>query len=135
MATDAQKNLEKMVANVAGEAVSRQGQVSATDVLIGIGWLSKEKFEAWRLGRVPYLERVINANLSKISRAMKAFRSWAIHSKLEPRPITYKRRSHPLRFSKSGTASIEEAYRTHFVLVKKRLAPMRESQAPPQADV
>ena len=119
MATDAQKRLEKLVAKAAGEAVSRQGYVSAIDVLIGIGWLSKEKLDAWRLGQVPYLERVVNANLSKISSAMKAFRGWANHSGLELRPATYKRRSYCLRFSKSGAPSIEEAYRIHFVLVKK----------------
>ena len=119
MATNAQKRLEKLVANVAGAAISTRGEVSPAEVLVGIGWLTKEKLDAWRMGQVPYLERVVNTNLNKISRAMKAFRSWARHSKLEPRLITYRRRSHALRFSKSGTPVIEMAYRTHFILVKR----------------
>ena len=116
--TDAQKRLEILVAKAGGEAVSRRGYASAIDVFIGIGWLSRESFDAWRAGKVPYLERVVTANLSKISQAMKTFRTWARHSNLEPSQTIYKHKSHQLRFSKSGSPSIEESYRTHFVLKK-----------------
>ena len=109
-----------LVGKVAGEAVSRQGHVTPIDVLVDIGWLAEEKVAAWRKGQIPYLERVVGANLNKISRAMKVFRAWAQHSKLEPRRISYRRRSFSLRFSKSGDARIEEAYRMQYVLACAR---------------
>jgi hypothetical protein len=36
-------------------------------VLIAMGVLSKEQYEDWRRGRVPYLERVCQINLGKLS--------------------------------------------------------------------
>ena len=56
-----------------------QKNVTPIDVLVGIGWLAEEKLAAWRKGQIPYLERVVGANLNKISRAMIAFRAWARH--------------------------------------------------------
>jgi hypothetical protein len=46
-------------------------------VLVGIGWLDAGKLEQWRRGQIDYLERVVQSNLSRISEAMKLFRSWA----------------------------------------------------------
>ena len=46
-------------------------------MLVGIGWLDPKQLKDWRRGRVDYLERVVHANLSRISEAMKLFRSWA----------------------------------------------------------
>ena len=89
--------------------------MSAIDLFLGIGWLTKENVENWSSGRIPYLERVITANLNKISRTMKEFRTWATHSNLKPSLTVYKHRSHKLRFSKSGNENIEKAYSTHFV--------------------
>lgn len=63
-----------------------------------------------------YLERVTQANLVKLSTAMKALRSWAIGVGLVPSDTAYVARSRdrrPLRFSKSGNPEIERAYRTH----------------------
>lgn len=111
------------IAKVAGEAVSKKGYVSAIDVFLGIGWLTKEKFENWKAGRVPYLERVVTANLSKISRTMKEFRAWATHSNLKPSLTVYIHKSCKLRFSKSGNENIEIAYSTHYVLKEKISVP------------
>lgn len=117
------KKKQKMsyrVAGVAGEIVSQQGYVSVIDLFLKIGWLTPDKLTEWKRGRVPYLERVITANLSKISRAMKEFRSWAIHSKLKVHVTVYQHGSHPLRFSKTGRLAIETAYRTHYVLIRSQ---------------
>ncbi len=89
MTTDAQKRLAKAVAQAAGEAVNRQGNANAIDVLLGIGWLKRADLEAWRRGKAPYLEHAVSANLSKVSRAMKEFRAWATAAKLKGRITHY----------------------------------------------
>jgi hypothetical protein len=114
------KNISQRVASVAGEIVSQQGYVSVIDLFLKIGWLAPDKLLDWKRGRVPYLERVITANLGKISRAMKDFRSWAIHSKLKASVTIYKHGNHPLHFSKTGQSVIETAYSTHYVLIKSQ---------------
>jgi hypothetical protein len=114
------KNISQRVASEAGKIVSQQGYVSVIDLFLKIGWLAPDKLLDWKRGRVPYLERVITANLGKISRAMKEFRSWAIHSKLKASVTIYKHGNHPLHFSKTGQSVIETAYSTHYVLIKSQ---------------
>ena len=103
----------------AAEAALRERKfVTAIDVLTGIGWLLPKDVEAWRRGQVPYLERVVHANLHKISTAMHLFRAWAAAHGLRPSETVYMshtRRRHVLRFSRSGDEGIERAYRTHFL--------------------
>ncbi|MGA2307894.1 MAG: DUF2293 domain-containing protein [Acidimicrobiales bacterium] len=102
-----------------GDSGSEQARiVTAIDVLIGVGWLTTPQVDRWHQGRVDYLERLVTANLSKISTAMAAFRQWAQKEGLNPSETAYlsqARDHHPLRFSKSGDARIEAAYRTHWV--------------------
>ncbi len=112
------KKYSQAVATVAGNAVSLKGYVSVIDVMVGLGWLSIDNLNHWKQGRVPYLERVIMANLTKISRRMKEFRAWAVHAKLKSSLTVYKHKSYRLRFSKSGHPNIETAYSTHYVLQK-----------------
>jgi short subunit dehydrogenase-like uncharacterized protein len=72
----------------------------------------------WRQGRAPYLERVVQASLGKISTAMRALPRWARAQGLQPRETAYVARTRDrrtLRFSASGNPSIERAYRTHWV--------------------
>jgi hypothetical protein len=120
MPTEAYKKLAARVTSAAGEAVTAKGYATAIDVFLGVGWLTQDQLTAWKKGQIPYLERVVTANLSKISDAMKVFRVWAAHSNLKPSYTAYKHRSVDLRFSKSGSPTIETAYRTHYVLVKKK---------------
>jgi hypothetical protein len=42
---------------------------------LGIGWLDAGAVERWRRGQIVYLERVVQANLKRISEAMKLFRA------------------------------------------------------------
>jgi hypothetical protein len=89
--------------------------VSAIDVILGIGWLGTDAHARWRKGQVPYLERVVHANLKRISTALYLFRKWAAEQGLKPSETHYKHRSHTLRFSKSKKHSVERLYRTHSV--------------------
>ena len=112
------KKISQRVATVAGNVVSKKGYVSVIDLFLGIGWLTLDKVVDWKSGKTPYLERVITANLSKISKAMKEFKAWAIHSKLKASFTGYKHKNQKLRFSKTGQPNIETAYSTHYVLIK-----------------
>jgi hypothetical protein len=112
-----QTKLRREIAAAGTAAVARNGYVTAIDALLATGWLRPEKVEDWRRGRVPYLERVTVASLSKISTAMRIFRSWAESEGLRPSETVYvswTRDRRRLRFSKSGDPNIERAYRTHW---------------------
>jgi hypothetical protein len=114
-----QKQLESRVHRAAEAALQRQHYVSAIDVLCGMGLLSLVHVDAWRKGRVDFLERVIQGNLKKLSTSMSMFRHWAREKGLKPTETQYIRRTRvgkvDLRFSKSGDPGIERNYRTHFV--------------------
>jgi hypothetical protein len=112
------KKLAGRVIKAAEVALAARKFVSSIDVLVGMGWLDSQAVQRWRLGQVDYLERAVQANLSRISKAMKLFRSWATERALIPRETHYKRRSQTLRFSKSGHPSLERMYRTHWVSPK-----------------
>jgi hypothetical protein len=118
MASASQAKLERQVVRVAERALADRRFVTAIDVLVGIGWLATQLVEDWRRGRIPYLERVVGANLHKISTAMRYLRHWAEQRGLNPSETVYvswTRDRHPLRFSKTGEPTIERAYRTHWV--------------------
>lgn len=99
-------------------ALADKRYVSAVDVLVGLGWLPPPRVDEWRQGRVPVLEHVVTANLSKISTAMRALRRWALQRGLSPSETAYVARTRDrrhLRFSVSGDPAIERAYRTQWV--------------------
>jgi hypothetical protein len=112
------QNLEQRVRRAAEAALAEQRFVSAIDVLGGLGWLAPPHLDMWRQGRVESLERVVQANLRKITVAMAEFRRWARDQGLQPSETVYVARTRdrrPLRFSVSGDDAIELAYRTHWV--------------------
>jgi hypothetical protein len=110
--------LADRVVKAAEAALAAQNYASSVDVLIGIGWLDPGSLKRWRQGQVHYLERAVQTNLSRISEAMKLFRSWASAKGLVPSETQYVARMpqrQTLRFSDSGNPEIERAYRTHWV--------------------
>ena len=128
------KNIEKRVIQSAEAALFRLGYVSAIDVLVGMGSLQAIHVQDWKNGKIPYLEKVIQGNLHKISVAMKCFRSWALRKHLKPSETVYRlRKKSPkrlLKFSKTNHPSIEKAYRTHYVslaIVKAKQEELKKS--------
>jgi len=110
--------LADRVATAAEAALAAKRFVSAIDILVGIRWLDPAALERWRRGQIDCLEGVVQANLSRISEAMRLFRSWATAKGLFASPTEYVARSprrQTLRFSRSGDTAIETAYRTHWV--------------------
>jgi hypothetical protein len=115
------KNRAKLadrVIKAAEAALAGQQYVAPLDVLVGIRWLDGGTVKRWRQGQVEYLEGVVQTNLSRISEAMKLFRSWATAKGLSPSETAYVARTpqrQTLRFSKSRNPTIEQLYRTHWV--------------------
>ena len=112
------RKLADRVTKAAEAALAAQNYVSPIDVLVGIGWVDAGMVKRWREGQVDYLERVVQTNLSRISEAMKLFRSWATAKGLFPSEthyVAWTRQRQTLRFSKSGAPTIERLYRTHWV--------------------
>jgi hypothetical protein len=106
------------VVKAAETALAARNYVSPLDVLVGIGWLDPGAVKRWQQGQIDHLERVVQTNLSRISEAMKLFRSWATAKGLIASETAYVARTpsrQTLRFSKSGNPTIEKLYRTHWV--------------------
>lgn len=112
-------NIEKRTIQAAEAALYRQQYVSPIDVFVGMGLLQPIHVQEWRKGKIPYLEKVIQGNLSKISFTMQCFRKWAIAKNLKPSKTVYLVRTKgpkkEAQFSTSDDPSIEEAYRTHYI--------------------
>jgi hypothetical protein len=100
------------------EAILQRGKVVApVDVIVGMGLLTRDQLEDWRCGRVPYLEKVIDGNRTRLSRLLRILRfnahdlkpSWTAYMRWGKGP---KQR---LRFTRTSDPRLEEAYATHFV--------------------
>lgn len=113
------EELKKKVRAVAGSLLYTKGYISPVELLIQLEKLSSQNYEDWRMGRIPYLERVCTASLSKLTVIMKELRSYALETGLKPSWTAYnkwgKGQKIKLRFSKSGNPQIEEAYATHYL--------------------
>jgi hypothetical protein len=98
--------------------------VTPVDVLVCMGLLRPDRLNDWRCGRVPYLERVIDCNLNRLSRLLRILRFHAHDLNLKASATAYVRYGkgpkQRLRFSKTGDAGIEAACSTHFVWPGKR---------------
>jgi hypothetical protein len=107
------------IARAVEPLLQRGTVVAPVDVLIGMGLLTREHLENWRRGRVPYLERVIDSNLTKLGRLLRILRFHAHDLSLKPSWTAYMRwgkgPKQRLRFTKTGDPKVEEAYATHFV--------------------
>lgn len=101
------------------EILREKGYVSFVDVFIKLGYLDPKECENWRMKRVPYLEHVIQCNLTRITLIMKTVRQNCLRGNCRESWTGYnswgKGPKIPLRFSKSGQPSIERAYATHFL--------------------
>lgn len=118
MNSENREKLEGRIQQAMDRALEQKGYVCAIDILLGTGWLSEGLLKDWRSGRVAYLERVVQASLSKITSAMLLFRGAARARGLNASETVYLMKTsgprRALRFSKSGEPSIEKAYRTHY---------------------
>ena len=107
------------VVRAVGKILARTDVIAPSEILIEMGNLSNNNYEAWRKGRVPYLERVFEGNLSKASRILRIIGFHAHDLNMVPRQTVYhqwgKGKNRVLRFSKSGNPNLERAYSCHYV--------------------
>lgn len=93
--------------------------VAPVDVIVRLGWLSAVDLENWRFGRVPYLERVIRCNLTRLSRFLRILGFHCHELNLTASQTAYvkwgKGRRTALRFTKTGDPPLERVYARHFV--------------------
>lgn len=93
--------------------------VAPVEVLVAMRLLAPDRLEDWRRGRVPYLEKAIQSNLTRLSQLLRILRFHAHDLKLVPTVTVYMRSGkgpkQRLRFTKTGDPRIEEAYARHFV--------------------
>ncbi|CAI3303195.1 hypothetical protein CIRMBP1231_00566 [Enterococcus cecorum] len=83
-----------------------------------IGVLTKQNYEAWRFGKVSYLEKACTCNLNKLTKILKQIYKYAQKNALKPSVSQYRlwgKKGKELRFSKSGRPEVERKYATHFV--------------------
>jgi hypothetical protein len=113
--------------------LARGKVVAPVDVLVGMGALRPDDLDAWRFGRIPFLERVIQGNLSKLRRFLRILGFCCHDLNLTASSTAYVRWGKgprpPLRFTKTGEAKLEALYGRHFVWPGKRPfhLPARES--------
>ena len=109
---------------VTSELIQEKGHISFVDVFVKLGYLDPKDYEDWRMKKVPYLERVITVNLSKITFIMKTVRKNCRNGNLKESWTGYKSwgkgRKVFLRFSKSEEEAIEKTYATHFLKPNKK---------------
>ena len=110
--------------------LKKKGYATTVDVLMDLEILSKKDYELWRNGKVPYLEKVCNINLKKLSNVLHEMRAYAVKHNLKPSFTVYKRWAVKkkggqgkkpviiLKFSKRGLEDIEKRYATHYVDAK-----------------
>ncbi len=117
------KEIVKQLSVTTSKLLKEKGYISIVDVLMDMGKLSKEDYEAWRFKRVPYLEKVINVNLGKINTILRTIQKNSRNGNLRTRKTVYKSwgkgRKISLRFSKSSDINLENAYSTHYLMPKE----------------
>lgn len=114
------KKIEIKVPEIGQAALQVKGYVTSIDILLGLGYLSATHLKEWRFGKIATLETAVQANLNKISFAMKLLRKWATATGLKPSYTAYvmhgkKGTRQTLQFSKSGDPAIEKNYCTHYI--------------------
>lgn len=126
------------VVRAVGVLLARGTVVAPVDVLVEMGVLEPKQLEDWRFGRVALLERVVQGNLTRLSRLLRILRFHAHDLNLVPSVTVYTRwgkgPKRRLRFTKTGDKKLEEAYSRHFVWPGKgpfRAPGSRQSAATP----
>jgi hypothetical protein len=129
--------LERKALDAATRCLKTKGFIALTDVFLEMGKLSRTNHEDWRMGRVPFLERVLELNLSQINVVCRAIHASARRGQLKPSWTAYvkwgKGGRPPLRFTKSGDPKLERAWATHYVLPLRKPADVAPAVVPPDA--
>jgi hypothetical protein len=112
--------LTQRIKAAASQALAAKGYISAVDLLMTMGRLTKTNYERWRTRQTPCVEAVLTGNLSPHQFLLRTLRSHArdeLH--LKPSRTVYTSwgsgQRVRLQFSKHGSRFLEELYSTHYV--------------------
>ena len=94
---------------------SAEGFVRPVDVLLDLDYLTPKDLSDFFSARVPYLERVCTANLSKLKTVLDEMSSYAKERGYKESTSVYKHKGKVLHFSKSGSPYIEKKYSSRFI--------------------
>lgn len=117
------QKLKEKVSSASFKLLKEKGYIAPVDVLLEIGIIDKKRYLDWRNGRVLYLERVCNTNLSKMNLVLKTIEGVARNMKLKPSFCYYKRygSKNKLQFSINNDKYLENRYATHYVGMQYKL--------------
>ena len=59
--------IQNKVKQICNKLIYKQGYISSIHVLNQLSYLSDDNIKDWRFGKIPYLEKVCNANLATLS--------------------------------------------------------------------
>lgn len=111
--------LEAAALAAADRCLKGKGHIALVDVFVEIGKLTRQNYEDWRMGRVPFLEKVIQGNLSQINVICLAVHRNSARGKLKASWTAYvqwgKGKGTPLRFTRSGDPHLEKQWATHYL--------------------
>lgn len=118
--------------------LSRGNVVAPVDVLVAVDALNARDLEAWRFGRVPFIERAIRGNLSKLRRFLRILGSLCHDLNLKGSHTAYVRWGKgarpPLRFTKTGEPRLEELYSRHYVRLEQSPFHLPRPKPPPEPE-
>ena len=108
------------VVKAIGQLLLKSDEIIPVEVMIEMGNLKKDKYEDWRRGQVPSIEKIFEGNLSKENRILRIIGFHAHDLNMIKRPTVYKQwgkeKKRTLKFSKYGEPRVEASYSTHFIL-------------------
>ncbi|GLW91500.1 DUF2293 domain-containing protein [Actinokineospora globicatena] len=127
--------LDRRVTAVAEDLLKRKKVVAPLAVLSELGWLGSRSVQSWELGQEPHLDTLAAVGPERLAEAMTYLHEWAaglglLKSEVDYVAATRDRRA--LRFSRSGDAGVEQAFRTQWTdpaLPPARLARVAQRQA------
>lgn len=98
------------------ELLKESDEISPVAILPRIGNLTSQDYDAWRYGRIPYLEKVFQGSLSKAGSCLKIIGFHAHDLNMIPVHHTYRQvgKRNKLRFTKSNISTLENLYSRHF---------------------
>ena len=82
-----QSELIKKVGSSMYQQVNNIGYATAVQTLMDMQILSKEDYERWRKGQVPYLEKVCHINLKKLASVLQEMNRYAAKNNLKPNSL------------------------------------------------
>lgn len=104
------------VVKATAELLKDSDEVSPLKIMIKMGNITPQGYDAWRRGQVPYLEKVFQGNLSKACRCLRIINFHVHDLNMTPTHHTYRQINgkKKLRFTKSNLENMENSYSTHY---------------------